>query len=358
MANIQTEHPEYVSKKATLQKYRLLYQGGEALRAEVSQYLLPRQKEPGTVYQERVNRFFYENYVGSIIDWYSATLFRREPMVILEGVQEASRSFYNEFAEDCDLKGTTISDFFRQQLVETLVGGASYIVVDFPRLEQHFMSRAEEDHYGASRAYLAAYTAEDLINWSHDQRGNLEWAVFRTQRLRADSAGEEHVLEQRWVYYDRTTYAVYRARANEKDQEPELVAKGLHGLARQRRVPVFELKVTDGLWLMNKAGLLQLEHMNKSNALSWALTMGLFSMPVVYSDRPFHQVLGESYYIQLAPEDRFGWTEPEGHVFQVAVDNLNRLKDEIYRTCFLMVQAGGPLSSGASQSGLSKQRDY
>ena len=36
---------------------------------------------------------------------------------------------------------------------------------------------------------------------------------------------------------------------------------------------------------MNKAALLQLEHFNKSNALSWALTMGLFAMPVVYSDQ-------------------------------------------------------------------------
>jgi hypothetical protein len=76
---------------------------------------------------------------------------------------------------------------------------------------------------------------------------------------------------------------------------------------------------------MNKAGLLQLEHFNKSNALSWALTMGLFAMPVIYSERPWSQVVGESYYIQLGPQDRFGWTEPEGHVYQIASENLTRL---------------------------------
>ena len=37
------------------------------------------------------------------------------------------------------------------------------------------------------------------------------------------------------------------------------------------------------MWLMNKSASLQLEHFNKSNALSWALTMGLFAMPVVYT---------------------------------------------------------------------------
>ena len=91
---------------------------------------------------------------------------------------------------------------------------------------------------------------------------------------------------------------------------------------------------------MNKAALLQLEHFNKSNALSWALTMGLFATPVIYSDREWNQIVGESYYIQLGPQDRFGWTEPEGKVYQIAADNLVKLKDEIYRVCYLMTQAG------------------
>ena len=62
---------------------------------------------------------------------------------------------------------------------------------------------------------------------------------------------------------------------------------------------------------------------------------------MVYSDREWNQIVGESYYIQLGPEDRFGWTEPEGNVYQIAAENLMRLKDEIYRVCYLMTQAGG-----------------
>ena len=84
--------------------------------------------------------------------------------------------------------------------------------------------------------------------------------------------------------------------------------------------------------------------------------MGLFAMPVIYSDREWSQVVGESYYIQLGPQDRFGWTEPDGKVYQIAADNLDRLKDEIYRVSYLMQQAGD--SGGAMQSGLSKQWDF
>jgi hypothetical protein len=138
----------------------------------------------------------------------------------------------------------------------------------------------------------------------------------------------------------------------------ELIDEGRHGLATLRRVPMFRMKVTEGLWLLNKAALLQLEHFNKSNALSWALTMGLFATPVVYSDKEWNQVVGESYYIQLGQNDRFGWTEPEGKVYQIAADNLVRLKDEIYRVCYLMSQAGTSSGGDLRQSGLSKQRDF
>src|SRR5207302_7735980 len=93
--------------------------------------------------------------------------------------------------------------------------------------------------------------------------------------------------------------------------------------------------------------------------LSWALTMGLFATPVVYSDREWNQIVGESYYIQLGPNDRFGWTEPEGKVYQIAADNLVRLKDEIYRVCYLLNQAGAPRDGDNQRlSGVSKQRDF
>jgi hypothetical protein len=136
-----------------------------------------------------------------------------------------------------------------------------------------------------------------------------------------------------------------------------LVDEGRHGLARLEQVPVFGLRIPEGMWMLNRAGSLQLEHFNKSNALSWALTMGLFAMPVVYSDREWSQMVGESYYIQLAPGDRFGWTEPEGKVYQIAAENLTRLQEEIYRVCYLP-QAGASLDRGITQSGFSKQRDF
>jgi hypothetical protein len=256
--------------------------------------------------------------------------------------------------QNCDLRGTTLSQFFRQQLTEALVCGKSYVVVDFPRMdgEALAMSRAEEDALGRSRAYLMAYTADEVINWSYDDRGEMEWIVIRTSLLKQDgvkSLGWKK--ETRWIYYDREYFEIY-----EENKGIQLIERGKHGFAGIGRVPVYEVKVSEGLWLTDKTATLQLEHFNKSNALGWAITMGLFAMPVIYSDKEWSQVVGESYYIQLGPQDRFGWAEPDGKVYQIAAENLGRLKDEIYRVSFLMQQAGD--SGGAMQSGLSKQWDF
>src|SRR5580658_9715234 len=98
-------------------KYRDLYTGGEQLRGHGSEYLARRHKEPNEIYAERLSRVFYENYIGSIIDWYAATLMRREAALLFDGSGDAARTFYNAFADDCDLKGTSLGEFFRQRIV-------------------------------------------------------------------------------------------------------------------------------------------------------------------------------------------------------------------------------------------------
>ena len=164
MLNIDQEHPDYAARKAAWKKYRDLYVGGEQLRTNAGDYLVRRQREPGEVYAERLSRVFYENYIGSIVDWYAATLFRREPVLTFTGPNEPAKQFFGALVEDVDRRGTSLADFFRQQFIDSLVSGTSYVLVDFPRAKGTAGTRAEEDASGASRAYLVPYAAEDVIN--------------------------------------------------------------------------------------------------------------------------------------------------------------------------------------------------
>ncbi len=359
MFDINREHPDYIARKAMWRRYRDLYMGGENFRLNVQNYLVRRQREPGDVYQERLLRAFYQNYVGSIVDWYAATLFQQEPVLTFDGQDEAAKRFFAQFVEDSDRKQTQLNDFFRRVFIEGLITGGGYVLVDFPRVSMPVGTRGEEDAVGASRAYLVDYAADDVINWSLDELGNYEWVVLRTSLLKKDRVeDDEWRVETRWSYYDKRTFRVYvSTEGTGLSSSARLIDEGTHGLAKLGQVPLFRLRIPEGLWILNRAGSLQLEHFNKSNALAWALTMGLFAMPVVYSDREWSQMVGESYYIQLGPGDKFGWTEPEGKVYQIAADNLTQLQEEIYRVCYLP-QAGKALDKGSLQSGVSKQMDF
>ena len=193
----------------------------------------------------------------------------------------------------------------------TLIAGQTHILVDFPRISNVPNNRAEEDATGLSRAYIVQYQSEDLMNWCVDECGDYEWVVLRQKIRRQPKVDSAQVIEETyWRYYDRSEYRVYRRVEGESSTGVVLIDSGSHAFSREQRVPLIRMQVSEGLWLMNKAAHLQLEHFNKSNALSWAITMGLFAMPVIYSDREWNQIVGESYYIQLGPTDRFGWTEP------------------------------------------------
>ncbi len=358
---LNAEHSRYRDRKEMWSRYWDFYVGGEQLRRSGARYLIRRQKEPNDVYAERLTRVFYENYLGSCIDWYAAALFRSQPGLIFESPDLGAKGFYADFVEDCDCRGSSLLETAKKAFVESLVFGESYVLIDFPRAKGEAKTRAEEDASGRSRAHLASFSPLDLINWKTDSRGDFDWVVLRNRRTYQESfAKPEAITEDRWLYYDRENFRVYRKLVKDGDGggKVELIDEGRHGLAEAGITPLVKMGVSDGLWLANKSALLAQEHFNKSNALSWALHMGLFAMPVIYSERDWQQIVGEAYYIQLGQDDRFGWTEPEGKVFQIAADNLDRLKDEIYRVCYLMTQAGGREARNLGQSGSSKRRDF
>jgi hypothetical protein len=211
LMDIDREHPHYLLRKHIWRMYRDLYTGGEQIRLNAQHYLVRRQREPGDVYAERLMRVFYENYIGSIADWYAATLLRREPVLMFEGSNESAKDFFGALVEDVDRKGTCLSDFWRGQFIEALITGTSYVLVDFPKVARKAATRAEEDALGASRAYLVNYAAEDVINWSLDELGNFEWVVLRTRVLKKDRVEDESWhTETRWAYYDKQHYRIYK----------------------------------------------------------------------------------------------------------------------------------------------------
>ena len=341
MKNINREHPEYIARKAMWKQYRDLYAGGERLRANASEYLVRRHKEPGEVYQERLSRVFYENYIGSIVDWYAATLMRREPVLLFEGSDTAAKSFYSVLADDCDLKGTSLSEFFRQRFVQTWCAAAatSWWIFRGRSAGARPLTRAEEDASGRSRAYLVDYGPDEVINWNYDPIGragvggdpDLVPAAIEGHGCEVGAGDAVDLLRPRELPDLPAGGRIEPDRADGRG------AARAGGAAAGAGVPDEGVR---GAVADEQGGAAATGTLQQVERAFVGADDGAVREPVVYSDREWNQIVGESYYIQLGQDDRFGWTEPEGKVYQIAADNLDQLKDEIYRVCYLMIQAG------------------
>lgn len=359
MDSLQTiikPHEDYATWLSTLAMYEHLYSGGAVFKANATKYLYRRHREPNEIYQERLSRAFYENHIGSIIDWYASTLFHREPIITAESPFESVRKYFYSFVHNCDGKNTSLTNFMRSRMIETLVYGKAYIQLEFPTSSYKAKSRSEEVQLGLDCGYMVSHHPLDVINWSHDEKGNLNLIVIRNHgEDNANSRSRKAQTETFLVYTPEEYLKVEKAIGSEEDAR--VLYRGTHPGSAEGIVPFVSIGLSEGMWLMNKSAHLQLEHFNKTNSLAWSLGMALYATPVIYSKREWKSTIGESYYIHLDPEDKFGWTEPEGNVYRIAMENLHRLQEELYRTCYLTGQSRGWLNGSQSMSAESKKAD-
>ena len=128
--------------------------------------------------------------------------------------------------------------------------GASHILVDFPGSTANAGEPSRRRSLGPSSAYLIPYTSEELINWSNDENGQYDWVVLRRKQRRQPDVNVPDIVEETyWYYFDKQNYRIYRREQLGNEGQIRLVSEGLHGLAKINRVPLFTMRVSDGLWL-------------------------------------------------------------------------------------------------------------
>ena len=228
---INREHPEYAARKAMWRRYRDLYAGGEQLREHASDYLARRHKEPNEIYAERLSRVFYENYIGSIVDWYAATLMRREPVMTFDGNGRLRRNAFYAGA----------FERLRPQGDDPDASSSGRDRGDAGLRKQLYRGRfsAEQRTGGDARGGGCLGTLAGVSGGLRTRMksstgvttsGQMEWVVIRTSCLQqskvTDATWER---ETRWIYYDRENFQIYCSAANRKPIE--LIDEGRHGFA-------------------------------------------------------------------------------------------------------------------------------
>lgn len=365
LKHIDRKHSEWSGLINPWTRMSLLYAGGYQIQAAAEEFLLRRPKELSDIYNARVARFTYTNHVGTAVDYYQAALFETpptiEPRTMNGTTSDQVDSFYNDFQANCDGLNTTLVEAFRKVLKNLLVYQRCFILTDLPSTLGTARSKADEKEL---QPYIRIYDPRHIINWSTTPRGELDWAILKLRQLEAQPFEQGKIFD-RWYVYDRINYAVYQREVPPDERiggEPEtakaeLVREGKHALARQEKVPLHLVDIPDGMWLMNRALLPAIDHLNSDNVLAWALHMSALAMPIITSDEDFTPTLSEAGYIKLPSDAKYQWSEPEGHSLGHLAEREYTLTENIYRAFYLIAQARSQNSTPTAQSGLSKQQD-
>lgn len=373
---LDQKHSEWTLYKETWDLLHVLYTGGTELRNNASLLLMERPKEPKEIFERRCQKVTYQNLFGTICAWYMANLFKQPPVIDLKDgdttLNEKSAGeaggiweYYNQFESDCDRNGCSLSDYARDVLRQLMTFGSNYTLVDMPAAVKTASNRGEQTEL--MRPYLCSYDPRSVINWDRDDYGVLSWIVFYKETKEQVFLKASQTV-RRWYYYDRTGYAAYEWREGDQSssgvQLARLIDSGAHACSNFPnpdgtfgRVPVIETDCPDILNFGERTHLQCRQHFNIDNALDWGLMLGNLAQPVIKTNSEYTPTISETHYIKLRQGDSFEWAEPSGRTFQISQTRLAEIREEVYRSMYVLSQGRSSSATASASSGLSKQID-
>lgn len=362
---LDAKHPEYEARADAWTDLALLYEGGAALKARADRLLKKRPREDSEVYSARLDRFTYQNILGTALGWYGAAMFDQLPEVLFNDGKPNDQ--YTAFLGNCDGVGTDYINFFKKIFQTLLTYGAAWVLTDKRALQEDEQPPAtleEEKQRGLLDPHLACYTPLSVINWQLDDLGAIVWAVVKVETHRQEFLKKPEVVTT-YYYYNTTEFRVYEDRrrrdetvgssANDRSRFAKLIRQGSHVLSHVNRPPLRRLSLSEGLWLANRAYLLLIDHLNQDNTLGWSLFMSNLAIPVIIGDVDVSNLTySEVGHLRFPAGTEYGWSEPEGKSFIHSAKRVESLREECFRSMSLQQQGRSMRATPAMQSGRSK----
>lgn len=351
------------ARLGALRRHQDLFEGGEAFRERIHEYLVRNEREPAAVFQMRCARAHYLNYTARIVRWFAAALFSCPPMARAEPEADA---FYADLKEDADGTGTDLDVVLRDAFTRALVGGRAFVRVEAPSRAEgdpEPASLADADRMGLRRMRLCAVPTENVTHWRRHRDGSFAWVLEHErceELLELDDEGP--TITETWTAWRddgsvRRWQVAYTARTKPtattdvKEVEPPVNPCGA--------IPLVELRLPPELHLLAHVAEAQLEHFRKRNALSWAVDRTCYAMPVfTLKDAKKPPPMGAGYYITLGINEKLDWPTPPSAPFEVVQSITRELVQEMHRVVEQMALAvDNNAAAAVGRSGESKSAD-
>jgi len=358
---LNRRHP--LSDARTFTRYDALYRGGRAFRVRVGDFLRKNPLESGAVYDMRKAECAFRSYVGPMADFFAAQLFA-SPLVVRassNGAPVAADPFYATFKESVDAAGTDLVDFLKRAFTTALVKGTAWWVAEMPDdAGAPASDRKDWGDRGLGCATLRAVEPDDVLDWETDGDGLLLWAITHTKEARRDDPRAARLaVTETWRIYDRENVETFQVTYDPKkppkatDEIPSTGARP----HRFPRVPLVQLRLPDGLWLLNRTAEAQEEHFRLSAALSWAMRRACYPMAVFESDSGEQPKTGAGLVTTIAKGDKLAWIAPPTTAFDSLQSEIKAQMTEIHRIAQQMSHSVDNSAATAGRSGDSKDAD-
>lgn len=210
-------HERYDEFFPKWEKYLNCYQG-----TNMSSYLYKHTRESNNSLKQRLIRAYYLNYCEPVVDLYIHYIFSKptirrldkeedypttnsrpssaddevtpqggsahmrgdqtpeEEDSVSEDEDEEPKSEWEHWLEDVDRQNNSIERFMAKAGKFAFSMGHIYVLVDMPKTKREIQTEKERLE-GAIRPYLTMYYPQSMVNFSIDERGELNWCRFKEQ---------------------------------------------------------------------------------------------------------------------------------------------------------------------------------
>lgn len=168
---IDSRYPEYKTCLTDYKLWRDVYEGG---RHFINEYLEPLSlSEDQESYVRRKRLAYNPAYASSAIKEVERAIVHRFADIIRHGGPESYQLAISGKSGGVDLQGSTMNHFLAHRVVsDLLVIGRIGIYVDMP--------------VDPDSPYLYTYRAEDILNWTKDEKGNYTALLLRDHYNKID----------------------------------------------------------------------------------------------------------------------------------------------------------------------------
>lgn len=289
--------------------------------------VIPKEhKEPDDAWHARIDRAVLSPYTARLIDNAAALILRR-------AINVDGDPYWDEFCMDVDGWGSSLNEFSRRVLLQSLTYGHSGILVDFPPAVP-VRNLAEERALPGRRPYLIAYSAKRIRGWrqadSYPTSPLVQLRLSETATLPMGDFGEQ--VYERVRVLTPGTYSLYQRQAS-RGTSGDLVGAGKNPLGVIPFVPIYSHRT--GLLRsqppMQDISELNLAHFQRQADLQHALHIAAMPKLVMEGwEEPTDGVgVGVNYALVPEPGQKIYYVNSDASAFTAQQEQLRMFEAQM-----------------------------